>query len=847
MLSPTEQAPSTAIPVREEVELLRRVRRLDLDAKVSLLTGNGDSAALTGEPRLGLRELVLTDGPQGVRGLRGVDPVTSLLMPAPSALGATWDVDLAQRVGGLFAAEAHRKGVHVVLAPELNLQRTPLAGRHFEYLSEDPLLVGALATGIVRGLQAQGVAACLKHFVANDSETDRTRYCSRLDERTLREVYLAPFEAAIVQADAWAVMTAYSAVDDGSEAAPASEHVRLLRDLLKGEWRFTGVVVSDWEGTRTTAESANGGLDLVMPGPTGPWGSALAQAVRSGEVDEALVDDKLLRLLRLASRVGRLTQPWEPGQSAPPERRADPTDRSDSDVALVREVAVRGMVLLRNEGTLLPLAPATLRRVALIGPNSVAPYFQGGGSAVVQPARLVGFVDGLRGALPAEVELTVDRGGDARRHLPLLDAGAVARDPESSAPGVRAVFLDAAGTRLGSEVRVTGLWGPYSRFPDATQRVVLRSVLTLAEPGVHRLEIGAIGRYRVLVDGVLCDAGEDDRGVEVILDSTSNLPDGRVVEIAGPREVELEVDLVVIDAGGFGRVISSHLRHAPPGPSTDEEILEAVAAARAADVAVVVVGTNEESESEGWDRTDLSLPGRQDELVSRVAAVSSRTIVVVNAGAPVLLPWADQVEAILWAWLPGQEAGHALADVLLGVAEPAGRLPWTMPARAEDVPVPHAIPVDGVVEYGEGVHVGYRGWDRAGLTPAYPFGHGLGWTTWSYDSLEAPDRMEADQGLSLKVRITNTGTRPAREVLQVYLEPPQDGLERPVRALAGFVVVQGEPGAAVTGVVTVGARAFQVWDAGSGSWRTPAGRYRLSVGRSSRDLLLEHYVTVGAS
>jgi beta-glucosidase len=830
----------------DDAELHDRVRGLDLDSKIRLLTG-ADLWRLPAEPRLGLSAVTMSDGPQGVRGT-GDDPAgTGLLAPAPSALAAAWDTGLAERLGELFATEARRKGVDVVLAPVVNLQRTPVAGRHFEYFSEDPLLTGTLAAALVRGLQSRGVGACLKHFVANDSETDRTRYRSRLDERTLREVYLAPFEQVIAEAGPWSVMAAYSGVDDGTGSAPMTENARLLREVLKGEWGFAGPVVSDWAATRSTVASAVGGLDLVMPGPDGPWGDALAAAVRAGEVDEEAVDDKVLRLLRLARHVGRLDQP---------EPATVPAEPAPEEFRLLREVAARGTVLLRDQAGLLPLTPDGIRSVALIGPNAVAPYLQGGGSAFVPAAHTVSFEEGLRAALPDAVRLTVHRGGDARLRLPYASAELLT-DPDTGAVGVRADHLDADGNRIGGEARATGDWTTYDGFGPATHRVVLRTVLVLTEPGTHRLEIGCSGRFSVSLDGEEVLAGDDGRGVELVLESSHNHPPLRGIDVeVGPRgrRLTLALELTVVDAGGYGRFVTAQVRHAPPGPTPYEEIAEAVAAAQAADVAVVVVGTNEEVESEGWDRTALDLPGHQNELVREVLAANPRTIVVVNAGAPVLLPWADEAPALLWAWLPGQEAGHALADVLLGRIEPSGRLPWTLPARAEDVPVPDARPRDGIVHYREGVHIGHRAWDKDGLAPAFPFGHGIGWTRWTYRSAAvsqssvstvAPGPAGGD-GLKLTVELTNTGPRAGREVVQVYLEPPRDGVDRPVRLLAGFATVEAAAGASALADLHVPARAFQVWDTGTGRWRTPPGRYRLHIGRSSRDLRLTAEVTVRA-
>lgn len=848
MTSPALHVQATELAVEEGADLLRRVRALGLDAKVRLLTGAA-LWSLPAEPALGLRSVVMSDGPQGVRGTGEEADPTGLLAAAPSAVAATWDSELAEQVGELFAAEARRKGVHVLLAPLANLQRTPVAGRHFEYWSEDPQLTAGMAAGVVRGLQGANVAACLKHFVANESETDRTRYRSKIDERTLREVYLAPFEQVIAEARPWSIMSAYSGLDDGVESAPAAEHHRLLRSILKEEWGFDGPVISDWASARTTVQTALGGLDVVMPGPDGPWGDALVQAVREGRVPEALVDDKVVRVLRLARRVGRLADGPTSNDSLTATEGAVTTARqAEGSCALLRQVAARSIVVLRDAAGLLPLPD--VRSVALIGPNAVRPYLQGGGSAYVPTARTVGYEEGLRAALPSGVTLSVHRGGDARMLPPFVD-GTYAEDPHGDGLGIRADFLDKDGTRIGTVLRPTGDWGGFEAFPADTHRVTLRTRLIIAEPGLHRLEFGCAGRHRFAVDGALVSYEDAERGVEMVLDSSHSRPQTRGVDITVEegqiRQVRITADLTVVDAAGYGRFISAHLRHRKPGPSAADEIAEAVRAAERAEVAVVVVGTNEEVESEGWDRTGLRLPGYQDELVRAVVAANPRTVVVVNAGAPVLLPWAEEVPTLLWGWLPGQEAGHALADVLTGRTEPAGRLPWTLPARAKDVPVPHARPAHGVVEYHEGLHIGYRAWDRAGLRPAYPFGHGLGWSTWSYESLiihQAPVSGElsgpatgAGDGLNLTVEVVNTGSRRAREVVQVYLEPPADEeWDRPVRSLAGFAVVEAAPGERTAAQVYVRQRALQVWDPQGGQWRTPPGRYRLHAGRSSRDL-----------
>lgn len=811
------------------------VARCDLEAKVRLLTGM-TAWRLHPDEALGLRSVVVSDGPVGVRGTGEKPGETSRLLPSPSALAATWDTGVARRVGSLLAAEARRHGVDVVLAPQLNLQRTPVAGRHFECYSEDPLLTSLIGSEVVAAMQEGGVGACVKHFVANDSETARTELVARVDERTLREVYLAPFEHAVRVAGVWNVMAAYNGVDDGTQSAPATEHGHLLRDVLKDEWGFDGVVVSDWLAARRTTEAAAGGLDLVMPGPGGPWEEHLVAAVRAGEVDEIELDDKVRRILRLAVRVGAVRAlAAEP--TAPP-----------AEEGLLRELAARATVVLRDEDRVLPLDPTRLRRVALLGPNAHAAFVQGGGSAHVHPDAVVSPEEGLRSALPA-ADVVVLRGGDARRHAPDLDVLGAVREPRTGEPGLGVRVLDAGGRVLSEHVEPT--WDGWLRdLPEEAHEVHLDGLVRLEAAGEHWLGLGTVGIWSFEVDGERLRGGDRPAGPEVVLDSSVNSPDahGVRVQVAEPRDVVLSAELRVVHGEGYGTFVRGALRHRAPGPGVDEEIAEAVEAARAADLVVVVVGTNDEVESEGWDRTSLALPGRQDELVERVLDVAPDAVVVVNAGAPVLLPWLTRARTVLWTWFPGQECGDALADVLLGRTEPAGRLPWTLPASADDVPVPDAVPdAAGVVAYTEGLHVGYRAWERSGATPAAPFGFGLGWTTWRYDDGHQVLAADAD-AVRLEVDVTNTGPRRGTETVQVYLEAdPVDGLDRPVRWLAGFTTVSAGPGERVAVSVRLPRRTFEVWDVRRARWTTPPTRYRARVGRSVRDLpLTVEVVPLGA-
>ncbi|GAA2985014.1 beta-glucosidase H [Streptosporangium longisporum] len=821
---------------------------LDLGAKTRLLTGT-DMWSLPALPRIGLGPLVMSDGPIGVRGERWSPGDPSIALPSPTALAATWDVELVRRAGRLLAQEARRKGVHVLLAPTLNLHRSPLGGRHFECFSEDPYLTGEIGAAYVEGVQEGGVAATPKHFVANDFETDRFTVNVTVAEGTLREVYLAPFER-VVRAGAWALMSAYNAVN----GTTMTEHRALQRDLLKDEWGFDGLVVSDWTAARSTEATADGGLDVAMPGPYGPWGAKLEAAVRDGRVAEEVVDDQVRRVLRLALRVGALRPvPGSPGSpaalaSAPgpastsvPDPGPDPdpgpgsgtglkvAPRAGGDVpidgvALAREVAARSFTLLRNEGGLLPLEG--VRSVALIGPGAAQPRIMGGGSAQVYPDRIVSPLEGLRGRGDVEV-----------RHAPGTDPRI---RPAPLAVPCRAVFLDAGGESLGehpladAEARWVGRL-PADVDADRLGAVEIRGTYTPEMTGSHLFSLVGAGAFAVRIDG------------EVVFDGFVTSPGGdpATAFLAPPEHrltaaltagvpVELRVRHLTAASGGMA-FVSFSLGHAAPSPGDDATIAEAVATAAGADVAIVIACTTPEVESEGFDRTDLALPGRQDELITRVARANPRTVVVVNAGSPVLMPWLEHVPAVLLTWFPGQEAGAALADVLFGDAEPGGRLPTTWPLRASDVPVLDVTPTDGEVVYREGLLIGYRAWERAGRVPAFWFGHGLGYTTWSYDSV-------AVTGTTVTVAVTNTGGRPGREVVQFYLAPPEQDPLRPARILAGFSAVDAAPGQTVITTVYLPERAFQVWT--ERGWRTVPGEHTVEVGRGVADPRLSATVTV---
>ena len=824
------------VPKGAPVDESGLVARLTLEQKVRLLTG-ADSWRLYGESAVGLRPMVLSDGPAGVRGT-GFDPANpSSSLPCPIALGATWDERLVHDVARALGREARAKGVDVLLAPTVNIVRTPLNGRGFECFSEDPVLSARIAVAYVRGVQEAGVAATVKHYVANDSETERRTYDALVTEGVLRELYLPPFEACVAEADVALVMAAYNSVNGAFMTANRT----LLHDLLKTEWGFQGVVVSDWSATYTTVPSAHAGLDLVMPGPLGPWGDQLVAEVKAGAVTEAEIDDKVSRLITLARRVGALNGSID-GDSHPKSGEAP---RQLVDPALLREVTTRSFVLLSNPRGLLPIQSGSLNRLALIGPNAVEPQTQGGGSVRVLPVATTGLADALGDALDAFV--SVHQGCETGSMIAIPRDGSL-HDPVSGEAGVRVEVRTADGMVAHDARFHTSVLTWWDDLPPAVHlpgsEIVMRARYRARVDGPHVLGVAGVGLVRVLVDGVQLAEAKTERTNDSV-EALSNPPEARVLlDLRAGRDVDLRVEHRPNARGPESGFATLRLGIAPQHKE-DELIADAVVAAAGADVAVVVVGSAEGTESEGYDRETMVLPGRQDELVRRVAAANPSTVVVVNSGMPVLMPWADEVAAIIQVWLPGQAFAEALADVIAGVAEPGGRLPVSVPRAEADSPVLSAHPVANDLVYTEGLLVGYRGYDRKGTEPLFCFGHGLGYTEWTYNSIAFdPDSIAAGEDLSVQVAVRNSGKRAGREIVQVYLEGSDDDHRRPIRILAGFGAVEAASGGTAVARVTVAARTFARFDEARGEWVWPSGTYTIRAGRSSRDLSLSSQVVM---
>lgn len=798
---------------------------LSLEEKVQLLTGR-DFWTTWPLESIGLRRILVSDGPSGVRGEVWDERDPSLNLPSATALAAAWDPGLARRYGAAAAVEARRKGVDVVLGPTINLHRSPLGGRHFECFSEDPVLTGELAAAYVSGVQDNGVGATPKHYIANDFETDRFTVDVRVDDRTLRELYLLAFEKAVVEARAWLVMSSYNSIN----GATASEN-DLLETPLNSEWGFDGVVVSDWTGVRSL-DSARASQDLVMPGPQGPWGEALVAAVRAGEIDEAVVDRKVLRILRLAERVGALEG------TAP----AQPVLVEDGP-GLAREAAAEGTVLLENRDEL-PWDATALRSVAVLGNNASAARTQGGGSATVVPEYTVSPLEGLRAALPG-VDVRYSVGAvvqDGVVELPLRELAV----PATGEPGLHARFLAEDGGELHVEDRRSSnlvYFGSDVPIEQAAE-FELTTRWTPSESGVVRLGVALVGTARLYADDELVVDEKLRPAADALGAAFTNPPTASAeVRVTAGTPVDLRLVYDLRRRRGFNaRAMSLRLGTEPADVDADALIAEAARTAAEADVALVVVGTNSLVESEGYDRTTLTLPGRQDDLVRAVVAANPRTVVLVNAGSPVLLPWRDDVAGLLVGWFGGQEFGNAVADVLLGVTEPGGRLPTTWPAAEADVPVLSCTPTDGALEYAEGIHIGYRAWLRQETAPAYWFGSGRGYTRIDLVGVDAPERARPGEVVTVTVEVANRGERDGKQVVQVYAERDGSAVDRPVRWLVGSAPVRVPAGATTTVPVTVPTRLLAHWADG---WQHEPGAYRLRIGTTAVDLPLETTLTLG--
>jgi beta-glucosidase len=807
------------------IDLHALVDNMTLEEQVSLLSGE-DFWSLPSIERLAIGKLRVTDGPNGARGAGSlVGGVTAAAFPVGISIGSSWDPELAREIGGALAAEVKSKGAHVSLAPTVNIQRSVSNGRNFECYSEDPELTSALAVGFIKGLQENGIAATIKHFAGNESEIERTTINSEIDQRSLREVYIRPFEDAVKKAKTWAIMTSYNKLN-GTYTA---EHEWLLNDVLRGDWGFDGVVMSDWFGSRSTELTVNAGLDLEMPGPTRDRGAKLVKAVHAGAVTRETLRHRALNILRLIERTGALAASSELQERANdlPEHRA-----------LIRRAGAAGTVLLKNDG-ILPLQKNS--KIAVIGPNAKTAQIMGGGSSQLQPHYRVSPWQGLVEKF-GERHLTYALGCTNRRWEPLLE-GDVSVEFYASE--------DFSGGVVHRETmhNATTFWmSPFADGKVDPQHFStrLRATFVAEETGLHRLGLFSAGYSRAYVDGhLVVDAWTDWTKGRTFFEEGCDEIVGEVKLCAGQAHI-IEIEFATKAADN---IICPAIRVGIGMPLGETDIVEAAQLASESDIAILFVGRSGEWDTEGSDLENITLPGRQDQLISAVLAANPHTIVVLQTGGPIEMPWIDQAPAVLQAWYPGQECGNAIADVLTGDAEPGGRLPQTFPRQWADNPTnshdPEVYPgKNGKVRYQEGVFIGHRHYERKAITPLFPFGHGLSYSSYSITDVQV---LSNSDGVVASLRIKNTGIRHGSTVVQVYVEPPLSSVERPLRELKGFKKVFLDAAETQTITIHLPHRAFAYFDTSACCWRVEEGHYVLSFGFSAVDLVTSSSVELTAS
>lgn len=788
------------------------VDQMTLEEQVSLLSGE-DFWSLPAIPRLGINKMRVSDGPNGARGAGSlIGGVTAACFPCGISLGATWNPELLQQIGQSVAQEVKSKGAHVSLAPTVNIQRSCTNGRNFECYSEDPELAAALATAYVKGQKSERVASTIKHFAGNESEIERTTISSEIDERTMREIYLRPFEDAVKKAGTWSMMSSYNKVN-GTYAA---ENHWLLTQVLRNEWGFDGALTSDWFGSRTTAPTINAGLDMEMPGPTRDRGDKLVAAVEAGEVSREQVRQLTLNVLRLMERVGSLDddRPFQEIADDRPEHRA-----------LIRKAGAEGTVLLKNSKGLLPLNADTAGKIAVIGPNAKVAQIMGGGSAQLNPHYVVSPYQGLVNRL-GEQSLSFAQGCSNYRFEPLFSAE------------LKAEFFDnreLAGEPVHTEAmdQAQAFWIPPfggEKVEPGNFSARITGTYNAADSGTHNLGFHSAGFARIYLNG------------ELVLDLTDSWTKGRTffeegcdeqtvaVELTAGQSYEIRIEFICKPSD---KLVFSAWRMGISRPLGDADIEAAVAAAQAADTAIIFAGRSGEWDTEGSDLLDITLPGRQDELISKVLAANSNTVVVLQTGGPTEMPWIDQAHTLLQAWYPGQECGNSIADVLFGDVEPTGRLPQSFPVKWDDNPTAMGVArvypgENGEVEYREKLNIGYRHYDATGVKPLFPFGFGLGYSEFALSDLQAS--VNSDGTATARVKLTNTGATRGTTVVQLYTSELNAKVDRPIKELKQFRKLTLDAGASAEVEFSLGLRDFAYCDVNARGWRVDAGKFRLSVG-----------------
>ena len=804
-------------------DINKLLENLTLEEKISLLTGF-NSWYSNKIPRLKIPSIKMSDGPNGVRG-DSTSGKSSACFPCPISIGSTWNKKLIKKIGVALGEEALDKDVDVLLGPTINLHRHPLGGRHFENFSEDPVLTGEIAVAYVKGVQSKKVSACLKHFVANDTEFERHTVSSNLDERTLREVYLLPFEMGVKKAKAKSVMSAYNKLNN----IYCSSNEYLLVNILKEEWGFDGYVVSDWGAALETIENAKGGLDMEMPGPGHTWGEKLKEAVKKNEVPQELIDDKVRRILTTMEFTGRTHSP---------ENKPEKEENRKHHKKLLRKCASEGMVLLKNEN-FLPLTNYKDKTIAVIGPNAKISQIIGGGSASLKPHYQVHPLEALKEYVK-EKNISYAKGTHTYKYLPKFNESLFI-----DSKGFKVEYFDSEikeSKHLKTEMLKGNKFWVFDGFakdiinkeerPNIKVRFSCEYIPDIQ--GIHEFEVFGIGPCVMKIDG------------EKIIDNANDIIPGEAFFSFGsaPKKSKLNLEknkkyLIEIIYSFEGRFPAVQFGCLPPDKINLLD--EAKKLAMTSEAVIIVAGTNSDWETEGNDRKNLELPCNQDELINQITEINSNCVVVLNTGAPVSMSWSKKPKAIIQSWFGGQEYGNALMDIIFGKTNPSGKLPTSFPTKIEDTPAYSSYPGENSqMNYEEKLLIGYRWYEKKEIQPLFPFGHGLSYTSYKYENLKIEKKAK---NIFCTLEVSNIGKFDGKEIIQCYISSPITNEEEPIKTLQSFKKVKIKKGQTKTVKLKLNKRNFSYWDTTSKNWKIKEGDYQISIGSSSKNIHLKDKIS----
>ncbi|KAK9481563.1 glycoside hydrolase superfamily [Lipomyces starkeyi] len=815
---------------------------IDIESVLSQLTTSEKIKLLSGidlwhtyaVSRLGVPSLRLSDGPNGVRGTRFFNGVPAACFPCGTALGATWNTPLLTDAGVLMGVEGKAKGAHVILGPTVNMQRSPLGGRAFESFSEDPTLSGISAGAIINGIQSENLVATIKHFVGNDQEHECHAVNAIISQRALREIYLLPFQIAIKESQPGAIMTAYNKVN----GTHVSENPYFLEEILRRDWAWKGLIMSDWFGVYSTADPVNAGLDLEMPGPTGFRGDLIQRSLNANTVTQHALDERVRNVLKLVNKAAA---------SSIPEFATETTNNTPKTSALLRQLAAESTVVLKNESSVLPLSKDKI--TAVIGPNAKIATFCGGGSASLLPYYAVSPFEGIKAKVTKT--LTYVEGCAAHKMTPTI--GPLCKTPSGKPGVIFRAYLEPPSVSSRNvvdeiELRDTNMiLMDYSHPVLDDKPVFYADVIGHYTPdasGVYEFGVTVYGTAKLYVDGKLVVDNEtvqrqggaffNNGTIEEIgkLDLEAGTTYEVKVEFGSSSTCKLETAIMDLPGGGLRIGVAKTLE-------PEAEIRKAVEAAKLADQVILTVGLSGDWESEGYDRTNMKLPGATDSLVDAVLHANPNTVVVLQSGTPVEMPWISKAKAIVEAWYGGNETGNAIADILFGDVNPSGRLPLSFPVKVQDNPAYLNYRSErGRTLYGEDIYIGYRYYEAVEKDVLFPFGHGLSYSTFEFSDLAV--KVDPESGtLTVKTNVTNVSGPAGSEVVQVYIHQHNPSIGRPRKELKGFSKVAVAAGESKTvEIVLEIKRATSFWDERENSWISEKDIYDVLVGASSADIKL---------